>query len=470
EAVLKAVSEYICQKAVISIRIFPALIFPNSDLDEKTKAEIFTCAEFNQQVLRQLGGDYAKLAEQLNPVEVIHELPRPEIKTFEFEFALITEDETSIKLVPFNFEVALIEINKPNQLNGNNLIQIDEAVFNQTGNHLDEIQKSILEGTLKNLNYKDIAAVGNHNEATIKSTASKLWKLLTEVIGEKVTKTNFKTVINQWAARSQIIINRHSQQAQHFIENLGNGIQLEMVAIPGGSFMMGSPKTEDRSISDERPQHEVTVEPFYIGKYPITQAQWQAVAALPQVNQELKPNPSRFKGANRPVESVSWHDAVEFCNRLSNHTQKPYRLPSEAEWEYACRAGTTTPFHFGETITTDLANYNGNYTYGNGVKGSYREETTEVGSFKIANQFGLYDMHGNVWEWCQDDWHDNYEGAPTDRSAYISNEAKSDKLLRGGSWDFSPGHCRSAYRFYLGAGFDVNDNGFRVVCGAAWTL
>ncbi|MFM9160298.1 MAG: formylglycine-generating enzyme family protein, partial [Dolichospermum sp.] len=129
-----------------------------------------------------------------------------------------------------------------------------------------------------------------------------------------------------------------------------------------------------------------------------------AVAALPQVNQELKPNPSRFKGDgstlltnHRPVERVSWHDAVEFCARLSNYTKRPYRLPSEAEWEYACRAGTTTPFHFGETMTTDLANYNGNYTYGDGSKGVYREETTEVGSFKIANEFGLYDMHGNVW-------------------------------------------------------------------------
>jgi formylglycine-generating enzyme required for sulfatase activity len=266
------------------------------------------------------------------------------------------------------------------------------------------------------------------------------------------------------------IIKRYKKTAQYFTEDLGNGIELKMVLIPGGSFTMGSPKGELQSSNNERPQHQVTIKPFCFGKYPVTQAQWQAVAALPPVNQELKPNPSRFKGANRPVERVSWHDAVEFCNRLSNHTQRPYRLPSEAEWEYACRAGTITPFHFGETITTDLANYDGNYTYGNGVKGSYREETTEVGSFKIANEFGLYDMHGNVWEWCQDDWHDNYEGAPTDGSAYISNETKSDKVLRGGSWDLNPGHCRSACRLCYVAGFVSNSYGFRVVCGAAWTL
>ena len=263
------------------------------------------------------------------------------------------------------------------------------------------------------------------------------------------------------------IIKRYKKTAQYFTEDLGNGIELEMVLIPGGSFIMGSQEEEEGSSDNERPQHQVTIKPFCFGKYPITQAQWQAVAALPPVKQELKPNPSRFKGANRPIECVSWHDAVEFCNRLSNHTQRPYRLPSEAEWEYACRAGTTTPFHFGETITTDLANYNGNYTYGNGVKGSYRAETTEVGSFEIANQFGLYDMHGNVWEWCQDDWHDNYEGAPTDGSAYISNDTKSDKLLRGGSWDDYTVYCRSAYRYYYGAGFGLIDFGFRVVCGAA---
>ena len=266
----------------------------------------------------------------------------------------------------------------------------------------------------------------------------------------------------------KIIIHEYERTAQYFIEDLGNGIQLEMVMIPSGSFIMGSPETEEGSIDDERPQHQVTIKAFCLGKYQVTQAQWKAVAAFPQVNRELKPDPSRFKGNNRPVESVSWEDAVEFCDRLSRHTKRQYRLPSEAEWEYACRAGTTTPFHFGKTITTDLVNYNGNYTYGQGSKGVYRKETTEVGSFGVANNFGLYDMHGNVWEWCQDDWHSDYEGAPIDGSAWLNNEEdNNDKLLRGGSWNYNPKYCRSAYR--NGINLVVNNDiiGFRVVCSGA---
>ena len=269
----------------------------------------------------------------------------------------------------------------------------------------------------------------------------------------------------------KIIIHEYERTAQYFIEDLGNGIQLEMVMIPNGTFMMGSPKTketEEGSRDNERPQHQVTIKAFCLGKYQVTQAQWKAVAAFPQVNRELKPDPSNFKGANRPVEQVSWEDAVEFCDRLSRHTKRQYRLPSEAEWEYACRAGTTTPFHFGQTITTDLANYNGGRVYGQGPKGVYREETTEVGSFEVANNFGLYDMHGNVWEWCQDDWHSNYEDAPTDGSGWLDNEESDNrKLLRGGSWYYNPVGCRSAYR----NDYDLDGLnyiiGFRVVCSGA---
>ena len=284
---------------------------------------------------------------------------------------------------------------------------------------------------------------------------------------------------------TKAVIQYKQGTAQYFVEDLGSGIELEMVYIPDGTFTMGAPETEEGSTDDERPQHQVTLPFFFMGKYPITQAQWRAVANLPQVERELNLEPSRFKGDNLPVEQVSWYDAVEFCARLSNHTQREYRLPSEAEWEYACRAGTTTPFHFGETITTDLANYRGtdneeykwSGSYGQGPKGIYREKTTPVGSFDAANVFGLYDMHGNVWEWCLDDWHSTYKGAPTDGSAWVDTENqkinKNDnrsQVVRGGSWDFDPEDCRSASRLNYDARDSIYyDYGFRVVCAVGRT-
>jgi formylglycine-generating enzyme required for sulfatase activity len=194
------------------------------------------------------------------------------------------------------------------------------------------------------------------------------------------------------------ITNREQKTARYYTEDLGGGVTLEMVEIPAGEFMMGSIAGELDRENDESPQHRVSVPSFYIGRFAVTQAQWQKVMGT---------SPSGFKGEKNPVENVTWNDAQEFCKKLSQQTGRQYRLPSEAEWEYACRAGTTTPFHFGETITTDLANYDGNYTYGSGTKGVYRIKTTPVGSFP-ANEFGLCDMHGNVWEWCADIWHDNY--------------------------------------------------------------
>ncbi|RUR76202.1 formylglycine-generating enzyme family protein [Chlorogloeopsis fritschii PCC 9212] len=185
-------------------------------------------------------------------------------------------------------------------------------------------------------------------------------------------------------------------------------------------------------------------------------------------------NPSNFKGEKRPVEQVSWNNAVEFCKRLSQKTGRNYRLPSEAEWEYACRAGTNTPFYFGETITTDLANYYGNHTYASAPKGQYREKTTDVGSFP-PNAFGLYDMYGNVWEWCQDHWHENYQGAPTDGSAWLSggniirrllegaSGNKNFRLLRGGSWGYYSRICRSALRNRDYPDVRYTNIGFRVV-------
>jgi formylglycine-generating enzyme required for sulfatase activity len=212
-----------------------------------------------------------------------------------------------------------------------------------------------------------------------------------------------------------------------------------------------------------------------MGKYPVTQAQWQAVAALPKVKQDLDPNPANFQGENRPVERVSWYDAIEFCARLSQQTGYAYRLPTEAEWEYACRAWTLTPFHFGETITTDLANYSGvnwDYmgkicskgSYGAGPKGVDRRETIPVGSFQVANAFGLYDLHGNVREWCADYWHDNYEGAPTDATVWITDGDSDKRVLRGGSWNVGPRKCRSAYRVKFDPAASLYDIGFRVAC------
>ena len=289
-----------------------------------------------------------------------------------------------------------------------------------------------------------------------------------EGLGERLILFQFDVVTVDREGKET---NRTRRQAEYFPENLGNGVTLEMVSIPGGTFIMGSPETEAGHKSTESPQHEVTVSPFFMGKYPVTQSQWRIVAGLPQVKRELEPNPSHFKGDNLPVESVSWYDCMEFCERLSKKTGRQYRLPSEAEWEYACRAGTTTPFHFGETITPNLVNYDGNYPYGAASKGEYRQTTTSVGSFGVANNCGLYDMHGNVWEWCYDIWQDNYNNAPSDGSSVIKvNSDNNPRLLRGGSWSYGPAFCRSAFRgSYSPGGRHLYDVGFRVVCGVAWT-
>ena len=256
------------------------------------------------------------------------------------------------------------------------------------------------------------------------------------------------------------IIHRSQGNARQKIENLGNDIKLEIVYTPGGSFIMGSPEDEAKRNRSEGPQHQVTLQPFYMSKYPITQNQYQAI---------MGNNPSKFKGANRPVEKVNWYHATEFCQKLSEKTGKNYRLPSESQWEYACRAGTTTPFYFGETITSKLVNYDCDYTYADAPKGKYRKETTNVGIF-LPNAFGLYDMHGNVWEWCADEWHINYDGAPTDGSVWLDGD-KDRSPLRGGSWADVPDNCRSAIRLnYYWRDALSNATGFRVVCDGRRTL
>ena len=276
------------------------------------------------------------------------------------------------------------------------------------------------------------------------------------------------------ANQPRITLQKRPSQHPCFDEKLGNNMTLRMMQIPGGTFTMGSPDDEPERLNREGPPHEVTVPTYFIGKYPVTQAQWLFVAGLEQVERRLEPAPSRFKRDIRPVEQVNWYEAVEFCQRLARYTSREYRLPTEAEWEYACRAGTTTPFHFGETITTELANYNGSNeeygAYGRGPKGEYHQETTPVDHFGVANAWGLCDMHGNVWEWCQDHWHDDYEGAPIDGSAWLTDNEEASRVRRGGSWLNYPRNCRSAYRYDDNPGDRYINIGFRVVCSAPRTL
>jgi eukaryotic-like serine/threonine-protein kinase len=257
---------------------------------------------------------------------------------------------------------------------------------------------------------------------------------------------DFETIkLNRW----DDIINTTQKQAFYYRENLGNDVLLEMVYIPAGSFIMGAPDDEDDSKIFERPQHLVNLHAFHMSKFPITQAQYQAVM--------MEPHLSKFQGKNLPVDSVRWIQAKAFCQNLSRKFGRFYTLPSESQWEYACRAGTTTPFYFGDTINTDIANYDGNYGYGNRLQGlKFRETTTEVGQFP-PNSFGLYDLHGNIREWCEDNYHRNYINAPADGTPWINEEDRNSHILRGGFWDSIPGYCRSAARFCHREDAEQND-------------
>ena len=249
------------------------------------------------------------------------------------------------------------------------------------------------------------------------------------------------------------------------VQQLHNGVILEMVSIPGGTFMMGSPETENKRNENESPQHEVTIGPFMLGRYPVTQEQYTAVT---------KKNPPPYREKNLPVEKACWYDALEFCALLSNATGRDYRLPSEAEWEYACRAGTTTPFHFGETITKKFANYNSNFTFGNvptedslnkTITEIKKVEATPVGMFGKSNAFGLYDMHGNVFEWCAERGYEKYAGSPPVETLCQKKIEEEYPVIRGGGYNSPPKDCRSAYRRKMnpctryGSPF-----GFRVAC------
>jgi formylglycine-generating enzyme required for sulfatase activity len=228
--------------------------------------------------------------------------------------------------------------------------------------------------------------------------------------------------------------------ARILVFNLSDTEQLTMVEVPGGDFQMGASSDELEARENESPTHLVHVPSFYLARFPITQLQWHSVMkSLPQIEEP-------FRGDALPVVNVWFEQALDFCVTLSRETTHVFRLPSEAEWEYACRAGTTLPFNFGETITTSFANFNGSKPYGESAAGEFRKRTTPCGELRNTNAFGLQDMHGNVWEWCADVWHDDYNGAPTDGSAWISGGDQGYRVQRGGSWRDPAGHCRSAFR------------------------
>ena len=273
------------------------------------------------------------------------------------------------------------------------------------------------------------------------------FKQLESAIRSKEPKsTNFSPSPTFSVPKSSI--HSTSSSPQSFIETLSGNIKLEMVKIPAGSFLMGSADNDETALDYEMPQHRVNLQEFYLGKYPVTQEQYQAV---------MGHNPSNFKSffkdtSKNPVEKVSWNDAQEFCRRLSEKTGKKYRLPSEAEWEYACRAGTQTRYYFG------------NNEYQLGEYAWYEEnsdsKTHPVGQ-KKPNNWGLYDLHGNVWEWCEDGWHGNYENAPKDGSSWNDSQ-RSMRPLRGGSWYSYSGGCRSALRDGFGADYGYDFYGFRL--------
>ncbi|MEO1792161.1 MAG: bifunctional serine/threonine-protein kinase/formylglycine-generating enzyme family protein [Cyanobacteria bacterium J06629_19] len=274
-------------------------------------------------------------------------------------------------------------------------------------------------------------------------------------VRRSIKTTGFQTI--KVDNRGQIV-DTLSESARYFDEpyffgRIEYGLPLQMVEIPAGEFMMGSPDTETDRDKAEGPQKQITIPSFFIGAFAITQQQYQVVVGS---------NPSRFSqdGANRPVERVSWDDAVSFCERLSQQTGANYRLPSAAEWEYACRAGATTPFAFGDTLTTDIANYSGDFAYKQGPLGANRKTTVNVDNF-YPNSFGLYNTHGNVQEWCMDDLFEGREYTPHPSDPV---EPGMLKAVRGGSWFGRPDLCRSAAQHHDAHSARHDFTGFRVVC------
>jgi formylglycine-generating enzyme required for sulfatase activity len=438
--VLDVLSAAICRQLGSPTKSFQALLGDLAETaPEDVRAAALPFATVGLDVLRRLGGEYADLAERYGSIRTGQQVDT-DIPVSDF----LLEDDT--------YEVAEF-INFPPL----EPFEFIDAQFEEEASFPPPLQTAEFTVVTFEASSEPEVAESGSDEPAIEP-----FEFTIATLHRRSRQTQQSG--GQGQEGTGWVTERRQHQAYRFIEILPGSVPLEMVLIPSGIFLMGSPEDESGRLEREGPQHQVTVPPFCMGRYPITQAQWRTVTALPEVERDLNPDPSSFKGDKRPVERVSWHDIASNSVPASPPVhERQYRLPSEAEWEYACRAGTSTPFHFGDMISPDVVNYNGS-SYAGGPQGERRSKTTPVGHFGIANAFGLSDMHGNVFEWCQDHWHSSYKGAPTNSSAWVGNS--SDQVCRGGSWFGSPRYCRSAYRSSNIADDYNNVIGFRVCCSA----
>ncbi|MEM7536666.1 MAG: formylglycine-generating enzyme family protein, partial [Chloroflexota bacterium] len=245
-------------------------------------------------------------------------------------------------------------------------------------------------------------------------------------------------------------IDRQSQTQEFFTQQVGLDFKLQMIYIPGGQYQMGA--QDNAGDYREQPVHTVDVPAFFLSRFLITQQQWLFISKRAKVRYELTQKPSAFNSYGGttntiPVSQITWFEATEFCERLYAMTGLPYRLPTEAEWEYACKAGTSTSFHFGWTISPSVANYDNRHRYRESPKRSFTHGMpTSVGAYMAPNAFGLQDMHGNVWEWCADHWYPDYTDSGTTVDARTTDLRDAERVIRGGAWDSPPDMCRSSYR------------------------
>ncbi|MEA5537035.1 formylglycine-generating enzyme family protein [Crocosphaera sp. XPORK-15E] len=449
--------------------------------DERENAVKEIAQEFSKCVSSAQQKRLARIVQELEPQIQSH----PELLAYAEEVTSVLRTQTTVEAVEtvplevlqsfnlqlFPVEVATIIFEREEELLN---LEFETVFVNNRGEIIQTLPCSAYY-------YKESLDIKNRNEDGLKSF---------------VGNDDIKSFVGNDDLKSEVDNNDRESEPTQTVE------PLTMIYIPEGELIMGSHSDEKDRYDDETPQHRVKIAPFYMSQTPITQAQWRAIASLPQVERELNPNPSQYEGDENPVENIDWGDAIEWCARLSIYTGREYRLPSEAEWEYACRGFETPPviisdgediegqntintkvyppFHFGDTITDKLANYDASVTYADEPKGEDRSKTTPVRTFK-PNAFGLYDMHGNVYEWCLDPWHSDYNGAPSDGRVWDEENQQEDyyqdivknikqlltdernRVIRGGSYVNSPRYCRSAFRNYFSArGYDY---GLRVVCG-----